>query len=171
MEGKYTFDLDLDRCTGCFACVVACMDQNSTDVSSEKPFREVVTVSGKHSANGKIAYFSIACMHCADAPCIVGCPTGALYKDEETQFTAYNQTRCIACHSCMMACPYGAPRFGLEGTLNKCNGCMERVKSGLLPACVRACPTKAIRFDLEENLKTDNGERSLRRELEKSRAL
>ena len=52
---------------------------------------------------------------------------------------------CIGCHSCSIACPFGVPRFGADGTMQKCDLCSERLEDGLEPACVRVCPTKALR--------------------------
>jgi Fe-S-cluster-containing dehydrogenase component len=52
--------------------------------------------------------------------------------------------RCIGCHSCSIACPFGVPRFGADGTMQKCDLCSERLKAGLEPACVRVCPTRAL---------------------------
>lgn len=43
-----------------------------------------------------------------------------------------------------MACPFGAPAFGKDGKMHKCNGCIERVHAGLEPACVRACAFGAL---------------------------
>ena len=89
-------------------------------------------------------------MHCEDAPCIKGCPTGCLRKDGETRFTVYDASVCIGCHSCAMACPFGAPRFGRDGRLKKCDGCAERVKHGMQPACVRVCPFDALKLYTED---------------------
>ncbi|SHJ33683.1 4Fe-4S dicluster domain-containing protein [Parasporobacterium paucivorans] len=150
MAEKY-FDLDLDRCVGCFACVVACMDQNDTDVIIDRPFRQITPIDSCYTAKGKREYLSMACMHCEDAPCITGCPTGALRKDGNG-LTVVEESLCIGCHSCAVACPYGAPKFDQEGRLRKCDGCAIRVENGLEPACVRVCPTGALKFDTQENL-------------------
>jgi Fe-S-cluster-containing dehydrogenase component len=55
-----------------------------------------------------------------------------------------NSELCIGCHSCSIACPFGVPRFGQDGTMQKCDLCSVRLENGLEPACVRACPTKAL---------------------------
>ena len=54
---------------------------------------------------GSCEYLSISCRHCADAPCVAGCPTGCLQKDLATGMTVYDRSKCIGCHSCAMACP------------------------------------------------------------------
>lgn len=148
---KYVFDLKTDYCVGCGACSVACMDQNDTDVEKgEIPFRVVSTLEQNFADKTSWSYMSLACMHCEDAPCIKACPCGCISKDSETNFTVFNNTNCIGCHSCAMACPFGAPRFNREGKMTKCDGCNERVKAGLLPACVKACPFDALKFYSEE---------------------
>lgn len=158
---KKIFDLDLNRCVGCFACVVTCMDQNDIDVSVEKPYRQITPIDSCFSATTKRAYLSIACMHCEDAPCIIACPTGALRKDEKGM-TVTQESLCIGCHSCAMACPYGAPKFSIGNKIRKCDGCAIRVENGLEPACVRACPTRALKFDTPENLEADKRSRLIR---------
>lgn len=148
---RYMFLLDTKKCIGCGACAVACMDQNDIDVQAgEKPYRQCFSVEMGTDPGAKVSYLSMACMHCADAPCIQGCPVGCLKKDEETGFTVYDSTNCIGCHSCAMACPFSAPCFNNDGKMTKCNGCVDRVKEGLLPACVRVCPFGALQLVSEE---------------------
>ncbi len=111
----------------------------------------------------KFQYLSVSCMHCEDAPCVAACPSACIYKDPESGLTLYDNTNCIGCHSCAMACPFGAPTFGPDGKMNKCDGCGERIKYGLEPACVRICPTKALRLYGEEEYSGVLRERSLRK--------
>lgn len=145
-------DLDIHKCSACGACAVACMDQNDFDVKpGSSPFRVVCDLENE---GGSYRYYSIACFHCDDAPCITACPCNCLKKDEETGFTVYDNMNCIGCHSCAMACPFGAPCYGGDGKMIKCDGCVTRVKCGLEPACVRNCPTGALRILEEQELKT-----------------
>ena len=140
---KMIFDLDMDKCVACGACVIACMDQNDTEPEKgDIPHRWVGTLEPS-LGDGKFNYLSISCMHCTDAPCISACPVCCIKKDENG-LTVYDNTICIGCRSCAMACPYGAPNYGLDGKMNKCVGCAERVKYGYEPACVRTCPTGAL---------------------------
>lgn len=72
-------------------------------------------------------------------------PVGCLSKDSETGFTVYDNTNCIGCKSCAMACPFGAPRYRKsDGKMVKCDGCNIRVKNGLEPACVKSCTFGAL---------------------------
>ena len=136
-------DLDMERCCACGACAIACMDQNNIEpAEGMRPFRTVFRDDWEE--DGKAQYFSIACMHCDNAPCVLACPVGCIYKDVQTGYTLFDNTNCIGCHSCAMACPFGAPAFGKDGKMRKCNGCIERVHAGLEPACVRACAFGAL---------------------------
>ena len=159
---KMIFDLDMDRCCACGACAVACMDQNDIEITEEHPLRKVFAMEG---TNGH-AYISMACMHCEDAPCIVACPVGCLSKDERG-LTVYDSTSCIGCHSCAMACPFGAPTYNRFGKMQKCDGCAERLSHGLEPACVRTCSLGALKVYTEEEYAKLHTERSLRKIAEK----
>ncbi len=144
---KYVFTFDADRCCACPACMIGCIDQNDIEVEKgEACFRKTYdTEIDLADGSTYCAYLSVACMHCADAPCITACPVGCITKDPETGFTIYDNTNCIGCKSCAMACPFGAPRYRKEdGKMVKCDGCNTRVKNGLKPACVRACSFGAL---------------------------
>ena len=93
---------------------------------------------------GEIRYYSMACMHCDNAPCVTACPSGCLYKDPETGLTLYNTQYCIGCHSCAMACPFGAPTFGPDGKMRKCDGCIDRLRACLLYTSSRAISTAVL---------------------------
>lgn len=143
----YAFYLDLNRCVGCQACAVACMDQNDLQPDQGQPaWRRVLAVEDEEEWGVKISYVSMACLHCHDAPCLMACPTGAIYREGNGAAVLVNSSLCIGCHSCAMACPFGVPRFGPDGKMQKCRLCIERVETGLEPACVRACPTRALKF-------------------------
>ena len=157
---KKVFDIDLDRCSGCYACVVACLDQNDIiPVSADSMWRDVASLTN----SGKIQYASLACMHCDDAPCLIACPTGAIFRGDETGMVETDKSKCIGCHSCVMSCPFGAPKFDNDGKMEKCDGCSIRVENGLIPACVRTCPTKALKYDTVGNIEKGKKLRTLRR--------
>jgi len=161
---RYAIDLDMSKCISCGACAIACMDQNDINLTAgQKPFRNVFDM--EEQKDGKVSYshLSLACMHCPDAPCIVGCPCHCITKDPETNLTIYDTTNCIGCHSCAMACPFGVPSFGADNKMVKCTGCFVRVHNGMRPACVSVCPTNALQLvdlDAPAQIKPENSLRT-----------
>lgn len=140
---KYEICFEPKKCGACAACAIACMDQNDIDVSIGQSPRRVV-FDRELPKTGAVLYASASCLHCDDAPCALACPLGCITKDPETGFTVYDQESCVGCRSCEDACPHDAVVFTPEGKINKCDGCVERVKAGMLPACVKSCPTGAL---------------------------
>lgn len=148
---SYGFSFDASRCCGCMACVVACMDQNNTSENG-RPLREVVTVEQGTYPDARIFFVSLACFHCADAPCLHACPSHAIRKNNGTGLIDVDLSRCIGCHVCAMVCPFGAPRFSTDGKMHKCHLCIERLEQGRSPACVHTCPTRALGFGTDAQL-------------------
>lgn len=140
---KLRLRLDVEKCIACGACVVACNDQNDIDTSVMSPFRKIADYEYKTDKGTEFKYISVSCMHCDDAACITGCPSACIAKDPDTDLTIYDNTNCIGCHSCSMACPVGASSF-LNGKMVKCDGCIVRLEHGMKPACVMACPSDAL---------------------------
>ncbi len=157
-----SFFIDTTLCTACRACQVACKQwhdlpaeetenrgtyENPADLSFDtyKLVRMREEVIG-----GKLQwlFFPEQCRHCAEAPCLdtAGDET-AVYKDAATGaiiFTA--NTKGLNVDEIIESCPYNIPRKGPDGTLAKCDMCLDRVHNGLLPACVKTCPTGAMNF-------------------------
>ncbi|WP_270298595.1 4Fe-4S dicluster domain-containing protein [Eggerthella sinensis] len=98
--------IDLKRCAGCGACVVACQLQNNQ--SPGVSWVKLDTVEwGEEAGEAGRAYLPHACMHCDNPECVAVCPTGASQKlDDGVVVVEYDA--CIACGYCMSACPYGA---------------------------------------------------------------
>ena len=142
---RLTFSLDVSRCSGCMACVVACMDQNDPP-EGILGFKSVERIEMGAYPHVRISFVSISCFNCENPPCIMVCPTGAIRRSGNNGIVQTVTDLCIGCHACLMACPFGSPVFGGAGTMTKCNSCEERVDQGLEPACVRVCPTRALRF-------------------------
>ncbi len=139
------FSFDLSRCTGCMACVVACMDQN--DLPGDGPsFRQVTKLETGTYPSAQLHFVSLACFHCTDAPCVNVCPKGAIFMDTDGGLIHVDQDLCIGCRACAMVCPFGAPRFYPGEKMQKCNFCADRVAHGMEPACVHTCTTKALGF-------------------------
>jgi formate dehydrogenase iron-sulfur subunit len=93
-------------------------------------------------------YVRKQCRHCLEPACASACPVGALHQ---TEFGAvmYDSNKCLGCRYCMMACPYGIPRYDWDEPvpyIRKCIMCYPRLKKGQKPACTEACPTQATIF-------------------------
>lgn len=137
------FILDKTLCTGCGACMVACMDQNDINTGKgESAFRGMRME--ETPCGWEIKAFG--CMHCMDAACIEACPQNCFHRDPDTNLVILDATQCVGCEACEEACHYNALRHGIDGRMVKCNGCNERVKAGLKPACVKICQMQALRL-------------------------
>lgn len=155
----------LERCVGCRSCEMACRVAHSRGgtllaaVSEQpKPSRRIFV---EQAADSPAPFL---CRHCEDAPCVRCCPTGALSFDEDSRLVAYTQQRCIGCHACVMACPFGVIQPGRgDWYVVKCDRCSERDR----PACVEACPTKAL--VLESRFVSDRRRRAVARFVEAAR--
>ena len=140
------FVLDLNRCTGCHACQVACKIEN--ELPDEMNWRQVVTFNEPHLPGIPLYHFSLACNHCLDAPCKELCPALAYHKDEKTGAVTIDPKLCIGCKYCEWVCPYDAPQFNASTRImEKCTFCSHRLSENLEPACTTACPTGALGFD------------------------
>jgi len=144
--------------------------------------RVLIGEAGKYPTVCKLIY-PVLCNHCEEAACVDVCPTGATTKREDG-IVIIDYDKCVGCRYCIMACPYQQrsfyangkkeyfPNQGLteleitgrelyplqEGTVVKCNFCLERIDEGVerglkpgtdreaTPACVIACPAKARYF-------------------------
>ena len=144
---KKTLFFDAEACVGCYACAVACMDQNDVDVVGDQlMYRNVMHIERAQEGEVDITHVSLACQHCDNAECLDACPSRALRRDEATGAVIVRRELCIGCHSCAMACPFGIPRFGRDGTMQKCDACYARTRFGYAPACVDICPTGALTY-------------------------
>lgn len=136
------FKLDLARCVGCGACVLACRIENHLPAAVS--WRRILHVNGPRIGGGPTYHLSVACHHCENPPCARACPSGALQKRSDG-LVLLEAERCLGCRYCQMACPFGAPSFdAAAGVVTKCHLCHHRLAQGLPPACVAACPTGAL---------------------------
>jgi formate dehydrogenase iron-sulfur subunit len=142
---QYAFEVSLDRCTGCKACVSACHSLNGLD--DDEAWRDVGTLLVTDDVPGWQQTVTTACHHCADPGCMNGCPVGAYEKDKDTGIVRHLDDQCIGCSYCILKCPYDVPKYSRKrGIVRKCDMCHQRLAEGEAPACVQACPTEAIRI-------------------------
>lgn len=155
----YAFHFNGTRCTGCKTCEMACKDYKDLRVGIA--YRSVYEVTlGETKKDDKgftttcVSYpLSMACNHCDNPACVHVCPTGAMHRDQDSQLVVVDPATCIGCGYCDMACPYNAPTVDKEkGHSVKCDGCIERIKSGGKPVCVEACPARALDFGTIEKM-------------------
>jgi anaerobic dimethyl sulfoxide reductase subunit B (iron-sulfur subunit) len=164
MARQYGFFVDVAACTGCKACQIACKDKNDLPVGVR--WRRVVEVSGggwqrrgPAWIHETVSYFvSVACNHCERPICAEGCPTGAIVRRPNGIVTIDGE-RCMGCHYCEWACPYGAPQFDeARGVMTKCDLCADEIERGRPPACVQACPMRVLEFGEIDELRARHGE-------------
>ncbi len=146
--------IDAGKCTSdCTACVSACRTENGW-TGLDRPATDpqwIRKVDLKDKATGATSSLPVMCVHCADAPCVDVCPTGASFQRPDG-IVLVDRHVCIGCRYCMMACPIKARSFVHEhlqgqrtdaprgiGTVEACTMCVVRVDAGLDPACADAC--------------------------------
>ena len=144
---QYGFEVDLDKCTGCKACVVACHSLNG--LKDEESWRDIGSIRGVADGVAEQQTVTSACHHCLDPGCLSGCPVGAYEKMPDTGIVRHLDDQCIGCQYCSLKCPYDVPKYdeGL-GIVRKCDMCHERLAEGEAPACVQSCPSGAISIQL-----------------------
>lgn len=159
-NSKYSMLIDTTRCVGCEECVAACQQVNETGSeiaghwsggSSDLSATRYTTIVKKSHA-----YVRRSCRHCLDAACVSACIVGALQQSPDGPVT-YDKDKCMGCRYCMMACPFGIPRYEWESatpTIRKCIFCYEKIASGELaaPACVTECPENVTAFGTREEM-------------------
>jgi Fe-S-cluster-containing dehydrogenase component len=156
INGENAMVINLDRCVGCDDCVRAC----ATTHENNPRF----TRNGYAYENAMIVH---ACMHCTDPVCLIGCPTGAIHREQDTGIIVINDDTCIGCSTCANSCPYnnikmvnirdkmGAFVLDRDGQpvsrATKCDLCASQLTG---PACAEACPHDAlIRVDIRDTKK------------------
>ena len=135
--------INLDRCTGCDSCIVSCKFENSLPLGVY--YNRVLAV-GPTGTYPDIERYNlpVQCQQCEHPRCIEVCPTGASYRDPNTNIVLVDKEKCIGCKYCMMACPYGVRSWNkTEKCVEKCTLCGQLTSAGKLPACVKSCSAGA----------------------------
>lgn len=142
----YVLYSDLELCLGCKSCEIACAIEHSKDGTLESAIRE--GIKPRISVVYVGAPVPVTCMHCQEAPCMEICPTHAIGRNNGAVIV--DSSKCIGCRACAIVCPYGAVFVGKVA--NKCDLCVDRVKTGRKPACVESCPVGALKFEKIEDI-------------------
>jgi formate dehydrogenase iron-sulfur subunit len=144
---QYAFEVNLDQCTGCKACVAACHSLNGLE--DDESWRAVGLLISPDSTEPFQQTVTTACHHCIDPGCLHGCPALAYEKDEITGIVRHLDDQCIGCQYCVLKCPYEVPRYSERlGIVRKCDMCANRLSAGEAPACVQSCPNEAIQITI-----------------------
>ena len=163
--------VNVDKCIGCQACFVACKEENK--VAPGIQWNQIHRA--ENLQDRIINYFRVSCQHCDNPACLPVCPAKAIYKGPHGEVLV-DQSKCISCGACAMACPYGAPKFNRSGKTSywdgpalasvplqphqqrtpgkaeRCTLCVQRTSNGQVPKCVEACAVKALTFVDYDNL-------------------
>jgi len=146
-----TLMIDLQRCVGCMSCIVACKMENDVPVGNNLTRVETIGPDGTFPDGLRMYFFAHGCMHCNKPACVAVCPTGASHTRDDG-LVVIDPDLCIACGTCMKACPYGAR--SISPVLNvaiKCELCKQLIDNGGKPSCVKHCMATARFFgDLDD---------------------
>jgi formate dehydrogenase iron-sulfur subunit len=146
---------DATVCIGCKQCEQACAEKNklryddsvaADERQSDHKYTVVLTKGDK--------FMRRLCMNCQEPACASVCPVGALRKTELGPVT-YDENKCMGCRYCMVACPFGVPKYEWGKVLpkvQKCTMCADRVAAGKQTACADICPTGATKFGERDEL-------------------
>lgn len=132
------FVIDPSRCIGCEACVAACAEcgthRGRSLIHLERVDRAVSTQTAP-----------MVCMHCEDPTCAQVCPADAIKQNEGGIVQSALKPRCIGCSNCVLACPFGVPKYVAEfDQMMKCDMCTDRTAEGYAPMCASVCPSEAL---------------------------
>jgi len=155
---SYAILTDITKCIGCSECVIACKKYHDLHDDRPRQWHRNDGLSARNWTSIVIRdndhYIRKQCNHCLAPACVSACPVAALQTTPEGA-VIYEASKCIGCRYCMIACPYGIPRYDWDKAVpyvQKCNMCYERISRGQQPACTEACPTEATIFGDRDEL-------------------
>ena len=133
MNGRVLL-VDEAKCNGCMQCVIACSIAQTGDIDRDRShFRVWRTEDCLH--------VPLTCHHCETPSCAEACPTKACHQDVEGGRVVIDESRCIGCQTCVVACPFGHAHFDRVARVStKCDYCDGQ------PECVRVCEPGAVRY-------------------------
>lgn len=125
--------VDMDACSGCQSCIVACSMAKAKTFS---PSKSRILIKKDES---RCLGIPVVCEHCDHPPCKSACPTGAISKDSQSGLVSVDPSACTGCERCRWACPFGPDTIRMiDGVATICDLC------GGKPMCVRVCQQGAI---------------------------
>ena len=170
---RYGMVIDLDRCTGCGACMVACAVENNvppgdpaanerTGISWLRVYR---MNDGQPLPEMRTAFVPVPCQQCGvSTPCLSVCPQNAVDVDQSSGIVGQIPVRCLGCRYCMAACPYHTRSFNwwdpvypaemreslnpdvstrTRGVVEKCNFCFHRLQQARAKAAAAGSKDEA----------------------------
>jgi Fe-S-cluster-containing dehydrogenase component len=138
--GDSIFVIDQSRCIGCRACVQACEECGTHRGTTMIHLDEIDRAASTQTA-------PMVCMHCEDPTCAEVCPADAIKQNEDGVVQSSLKPRCIGCSNCVLACPFGVPKYiSAYDQMMKCDMCYDRTSVGLKPMCASVCPSEALWF-------------------------
>ncbi len=153
--------IDTTQCVGCRSCQKACKIANNLPTDDRPVALSATTLTIVDFKNistkpdqPEVKPVKRQCMHCQDPACVSVCPVGALYKRENGS-VAYDADKCMGCRYCMVACPFGVPKYDWNSPNPKINKCAQNCMADGTrdrPACVQACPNKALAYGNRDEL-------------------
>ena len=161
---------DNTRCIGCRKCEESCNRVNELP-EPERSFSDLSLLDTKRRTTAKSytivnrydaavsekgpLYRKVQCNHCLEPACASVCFVSAFSKSESGA-VIYDETVCVGCRYCMIACPFEIPAYEYDSAFSprvrKCTMCHPRIVKGLLPGCVEACPTEALTYGKRQDL-------------------
>ena len=145
------FAFDINKCTGCHSCILACNIENERD--GEINWRQVFTFNNFHHPALPLFHISMACNQCNSPSCLKYCPANAFSKDLTTGAVNINPDLCIGCKYCNWTCPFDATKFSTsKNIMEKCDFCNHKLAENLPPVCVNLCPTGALGLENNSNI-------------------
>lgn len=122
-----------ERCNGCGDCVKSCSQAKS---GTEDPLHSRIQVAKDPDGS---SYGLSLCRQCGEPRCAMNCPAGALKKNEETGVIEWDESNCVGCQLCTLACAYAGITYN-----SKINQVMKCDMCGGDPLCVKSCKTRAL---------------------------
>jgi formate dehydrogenase iron-sulfur subunit len=170
---SYGVLVDIPKCVGCESCTVACKLWNelpwdakqkakTAKDRAEEPNKglwaeEWTSINLYEPLKGDkpaLRFVKTQCFHCEDPACASACFSKAFQKTPQGP-VIYDQSLCVGCRYCMLACPFDILRYQWEKAIpgvRKCQMCATRVANNEATACAAACPTGALTFGERDEL-------------------